>query len=83
MTDAALRRARQEAGDLRAQVDRLKELNGALCAEVNEKADRIGKLEALALHQHLCLDSRMSCDQCELRPCNLRQRAAELLGLGS
>lgn len=46
-TQAALRRAQQRARDAQAEADRLKDVNGALCAEINRQERRIRELEAL------------------------------------
>ena len=61
-----------------AHIDKLLRINGELCAEVNEKTKKIRKLESLARDMDYCLRNRMCCDDCEIRPCCINDRLAEL-----
>ena len=61
-----------------AHIDRLLDLNGKLCAEVNAQAVRIRELESLVRDMDYCLRGRMCCDDCAIRPCRIGERMREL-----
>lgn len=69
-------------GNLHEEVDRLKDVNGKLCDEINRQERRIRELESLVGVMPLCWDA--DCDRCpySVGNCCTADEAWLALGLG-
>ena len=72
-------------GNLHDEVDRLKEVNGKLCAEINRQERRIRQLESLVrdTHRAWCFecdpwDGSFACEFFDGSECDIKRRMHEL-----